>query len=300
MTKPYADMTPEEREKRRKERKAEYQRQKEARLQQEQTSQGTTVAPSEEFDVSFDVESVPQPTQSLKDRILSHFQPEEEEDKKKTKTSREKEREEKSEKLISHVLPVTIASMIALYSQRLFSERFKPCAPTKDEVASIMLPVFSVIARHVEIEGKASQDAIDIGAAILASITVSIRMLMTAELIRNGATYNEPTAETSNNVSQFKREQPTNSIASFQRTGTGRGWDNQGAVDRTIRHSTDENSNVNYGAWGGNGVNGNGNSGDDSPDDREWKAKKVADLLRRDTLGRRQMGLAPRNIPETD
>ena len=228
-----------------------------------------------ELEAHINVEKVEIPQLSLKDRILSRFKrDEDDDDKKKAPPSKiEKEHTEKSEKLLSHILPVTCAALIALYAEKLFSEEYKACAPSKEEIATIMLPFFSIISRHVGIEGKASQDAIDMGAIVLASVTIGTRMLMTAEQIRR-----------SNNAAN---------------NATGR--DHQTTDSRMIRYREKQNGNDQYAEPYGSHDGGARNEslagqyeGRGSDD-----ARQVAELLRKDTEGRRAMGLAPRAIQQS-
>lgn len=219
------------------------------------------------------VEDVSIPKLSLKDRLLSKFTEQSEEI---PKTKSAKEHVDKSDRLITGVMPLTISALLSIYAQRLFSEEYKACAPSKEEVSQIVLPIFSIISRSVAIEGKASQNAIDLGAAILASITMGTRMLMTSEEIRRNA------AAASNRAEQNSRA------------------DNSPANVTALRSATSQNAaEQRRGSEYASG-NGNGDGTASAYADEYSEAAIVAELFRRDTVGRRAMGYAPRNVRAAD
>lgn len=290
MTKRLSEMTEAERVVRQRQNRERYAAEKAARLAAQQQSLGTVIEPSEEFRVDMAIpenEDVTRPQPSLKERVLNRLNPPKEEDEKKPapKTTGEKKHMEKAYSLISNVLPLTLSGIIALYSERLFSDAFKACAPSKDEVSTILLPIFSVIARHVEVEGKATQDAIDLGSALLGAIVVSTRMLMTAEEIRRSQHVGQNIQNDTSNLVNFRGTTSANSQAeNIAGTGPNTGTN---AIDQF---------------WGSGNVspNGNGNAASGDTESRAGEAAKVAALLRKDTQGRRQMGLAPRILREGD
>ena len=250
-----------------------------------QTSPGTIVEPSEEFSLKMDIqEAIERPKQSFKERVLDKLNPDKgNEEKSKTTAKGAKEHIDKSYSLLSSVLPLTLSGIIALYSERLFSDPFKACAPSKEEVSTILLPIFSVIARHVEIEGKASQDAIDLGAALLATIVVSTRMLMTAEEIRRG---NGQPANITNIDANTRRSGATPTV----KPGS------ESPVSGTVGTSTGTNGVEAFWRTKDDAINGNGNADTGNTGTGTNEAERVAELLRKDTLGRRAMGLAPRDL----
>lgn len=260
-------------------------RRKKARIAREQRDQGIDDSPEiEEMTLSIEPEKVSIPQLSWKDRLLSKFNKDGEEEAPRTKLG--KEHTEKSEKLISSILPHTLAALIALYSQRMFSDEYKPCAPSKEEISSILMPIFSIISRSIAIEGKASQNAIDMGAIVLASITVGTRMLMTAEHI------SKEMKQHGNN--QSHEEQSYDNVSDIR----GRAGGNREAES----YRTGGLAGVTYGANGfsGSGTDGSvyhGSNYDEATGMGRDEAAIVRELLRRDTEGRRQMGLIPRHIP---
>lgn len=268
MTRTYKGRTEEEQKeynrRRKEEIKAAYEKKKKGELLSDiDTSTLSDIA------ANIQVEDVVIPKLSLKDRLLSQFTEASSDEQPKTKSA--KEHVEKSDRLISGVMPLTISALLSIYAQRLFTEEYKACAPSKEEVAQIVLPIFSIISRSVAIEGKASQNAIDLGAAILASITMGTRMLMTSEEIRRNATNNR-TGQSAINHS------PSNVTA--------------------IRSNPSQDAAVNgsVGRNGDDGSNGYGGSTESAYADEFSEAAIVAELFKRDTAGRRAMGLAPRTI----
>jgi|SRR5579863_637858 len=232
-----------------------------------------------DLDIDVETEKVDVPMPDWKQSLLSRFQSAQESE------PVSKERVKKTENLISHVLPTALAGLLAMYSQKLFSDPYKPCAPSKQEVASILLPIFSVIQRHVAIEGKASQDAIDITTALLAAITVGMRMQLTRMEITNYVNQISQQTQQAGNISPIDR-------------GTGR--DSGGASTSTVRSFTGQNGTVEQWGDANDGFNGNGNGTNGVASDESWQAEAVRGLLRKDTLGRRQMGLAPRILRADD
>lgn len=276
MPRTYKGRTPEE------QREFNRQRREQLKVAREQAAQGADVKNIlDEFEVNVEAEDIVKPQLSWKDRVLSRFQ-KDDDGEEKPPTKIDKEHVEKSEKLLSHILPVTLSALLALYSQRLFSDDYKSCAPTRDEIAQIITPIFTIISRHVGVEGRATQDALDMGAILLASITVGTRMLMTAEQIRKAQ--NE-TGNKEHNISQFSRSQ---------------GTDNSKTYPSTFRSSQEPHGTEQYRGVANDGTNGNGFDRNVATEPERSDADKVAQLMRRDTLGRRQMGLAPRVIREED
>jgi hypothetical protein len=230
----------------------------------------------------------PRPQASMKDRILSKLSSSSEEKEKTPKPVVDKQQAAKSLKFFQQILPLTLAGMAATYSKQLFRDPYKPCAPAKQEVADILLPLFSMMSRYIEITGEASQNALDIGAALLASMTLGARMLITLQEIKNYEQQRAINGDTTggSNVS------PINGVS---RQNSSR------ASDGTVPIDTGNNRAASY----ADGLRpkpdvtlSNANDTNGTDDDRDWQATQVASLLRKDTLGRRAMGLAPRLLPE--
>ncbi len=224
---------------------------------------------------------------TMKERILGRLAQSDKEAKEKPKVVQDKKTAEKNLQFFKQVLPLTIAGMCAMYSKNAIKDPYKPCAPTKDEVANIMLPLFNMISRYIEITGTTSQNALDIGAMILASFTMGARMFITLQEIKSIEQYR------THNTEQSK---PYDIRGGSRSNSSGPG---PLPVQPHTRTGTDQS----YG--GGNGPQSNATygTGDDTNgplSDRDAEAQAVAKLLRKDTLGRREMGLAPRILREGD
>ena len=248
-----------------------------ARKEQLKKLNPTESIPDNPLDETIAVDVVsppPRPQPSLREKVLGSLKQSGEQAKAKAKPVIDKKQTEKSLQFFKQVLPLTLAAMLATYSQRLFKDPYKPCAPTKQEVSDILLPTFNLISRYIEVTGAASQNALDIGAALLATLTMGARMLIT--------------------LTEIKNIEQQRSNSSRQSTGTNEpGGVKPGQNSIQSNNGTSPNNTAN-----GNTGSGNGDLG--SLDDRDYEAAKVAELLRKDTVGRRQMGLAPRIIRTSD
>src|SRR6266704_1649503 len=242
-----------------------------ARREQLKKLNPTEIIPDNPLDETIAVDVVsppPRPQPSLREKVLGSLKQSGEQAKNKPKPVIDKKQTEKSLQFFKQVLPLTLAAMLATYSQRLFKDPYKPCAPTKQEVSDILLPTFNLISRYVEVTGAASQNALDIGAALLATFTMGARMLITLTEIKQ--------------YEQQKTHSSRQSASNGNTTGIDTGQNSSQSPNGTALNSAS-----------------NGTSAGDrddtlgSLDDRTFEAAKVAQLLKRDTAGRRQMGLAP-------
>jgi hypothetical protein len=232
----------------------------------------------------------PRTPPSMKDRILSKLSSSSEEKEKTPKPVVDKAQAAKSLKFFQQILPLTLAGMAATYSKQLFKDPYKPCAPSKQEVADILLPLFSMMSRYIEITGEASQNALDIGAALLASLTLGARMLITLQEIKN---YEQQRANNGDTTGTDTRGHDNIRGISKQHSG--------GESNGTVSIDTIGNRAEGYaGGYRQQPVTTSGNANDTNGtnDDRDIEAEAVARLLRKDTIGRRAMGLAPRLLPE--
>lgn len=246
---------------------------------QELKKQGIEIEDTEDDILEVDTESIQPPSvPTLKDKLMAHFKNDVKPEEGKPKAV-DKQRIAKSENLLANTLPLMLSGLLALNAQKIFKEPYKICAPTKEEVSTILFPIFAVVSRHVEIEGKASQDALDIGAAFVAAITVGTRVAITKMEVDNYVKEQSRSAEQSN-VTQFRGNTP----------GTLRGSQaaNNGAIQHPIsQDGTGTNGGGEY-VRHGNGDNPNGSSANGPSE-----ADRVHDLMRRDREGRARLGLAP-------
>src|SRR5229473_5027070 len=177
---------------------------------QEPIIEDTPIIPQQEgivIDVSNIV--IPPPVKpSLKERLLGKS---DEEPSRKTVPVKKKGSKvtvdvDRTVTVFRSVLPMTLAGLFAMQSKRWFKDPYKPCAPDREEVAEILLPIFNFISRRIEISGKITQDAEDLAACIFASITLTIRMLMTAQEIREYGQQLTPTERIRDNATDTTKD----------------------------------------------------------------------------------------------
>lgn len=199
---------------------------------------------------------------TLKERLFAKSQAPAEKEEKKV----DKKRLDNTEKLISNVLPLTISAMIAINAEKMLQEPYKKCAPTREEVSSILNPVFSLISRQIEITGKASQNAIDIATALLAALTVSTRIAI--------------------EMMEIKRHERTRDHNESRRTDQRTSTSNNGYYhDETVARPNGQESS--------NGANVRVDVADGASEQRTEEAELVHQLMLRDRQGRARLGLAP-------
>lgn len=79
--------------------------------------------------------------------------------------------------LIMGFLPL-IVSLLATQAATLWSEEYKECAPTKEEVTLIITPLFRIVARTVEISAKLTENGKDLLAMTTALLAFAFRSAM--------------------------------------------------------------------------------------------------------------------------
>jgi hypothetical protein len=217
--------------------------------------------------VEVDVTNIaPAPAKSFFDKAKNIFAP----DKEKKEKPQDKKAAEKNIKFMSQVLPATLASLVAINAEKLFQDPYKPCAPTKEEVETILLPLFNSISRHVELSTQVSQDALDFTTMIFATITVGTRVLITK-------------MEIDRYVEQIRKENVHDFDSRIRRASPG-------TDERVARNPASEVSRQS----GADDLNGSRNGTDGHSDDGASEAERVARLMRKDREGRAYLGLAPR------
>lgn len=215
------------------------------------------------------------PKLSMKDRLLAKSGVKEE---KEAEKKPDKKRVEKTESLVSSVLPLTFSALIAVNARNMMKEPYKDCAPTQEEVSSVLTPLFSYISRQIEITGKASQDAIDLFTALLAGVTVGIRVAMTRAQINESLKAGQKNEQKQHN-------DIAEQIINIQRSNN-QGTDNQysrNIAREIIARDLDDT----------HGSNGHSINDDGSEELRSREARLVGELMRRDRQGRTRLGLAP-------
>lgn len=170
--------------------------------------------------------------------------------------------------LISTVLPTIIASFVATYARDKMPDPYKVCAPSQMEVNAMLSPIMAIIARRVEITGKASQDAIDIANALICSLAYGSRAYITYIQIKRME--DATNGSNSNRTSQpgpGSYQAESNAVSGASTGGNVPGW-----------QSVSGNVNV-------------PNDTDDASGDGNPEAAIFASMFERDKRGRVRLGL---------
>ena len=180
--------------------------------------------------------------------------------------------------LISKLAPTLVATFVATYSRQLTKEPYKMCAPSQQEVMTIVSPLFNILSRQVEITGQASETVIDLITCAIASIIFGTRAYVTYAQIKEMETNGKPSRNASGNI------QPRN-----------------GSV-ATRSNSNEDNSDI--GASEPVGTNGSNGATNGDSSDQEHARRDAAlfnELFNKDVEGRIRLGyLPPRDVPRTD
>jgi hypothetical protein len=221
----------------------------------------------------------PEPSLSLKERVLRKLQSATSGES--PSSTRKRGKKNKEPNILTTTVPVVIASLVATYSQNLLPEEYKPCAPSREEVQAILSPLFNIVGRRLEVTGKMSPDAMDAIAALLASITYGTRAYIL---------YTD--------IKKAKKEQQHG-----HQTGTAHeraGGNTQNATTRFVRYADSSSqyaaapsSTEAYGQFGSERTD-NG-----ATEDRDREIALIADMFTRDKQGRVRLGLLRPELRES-
>ncbi len=182
--------------------------------------------------------------------------------------------------LISKLAPTIVATFAATYSRQLIQDPYKVCAPSQQEVLTIVSPLFNILSRQVEITGQASENVIDLITCAIASIIFGTRAYVTYATIKeNEQNGTIPTTNESVNAKGFEK-------ASNSRNESG--GDSEEDY-RNIRASEQVSTN------GGN--DSTDDSTIDSSDTRR-DAEIFSELFKKDVNGRIRLGHLPPRIQD--
>ena len=197
----------------------------------------------------------------------------------------------KGDNLLATVAPTVVASFIATYSQQLIADPYKPCAPKQDEVTGIIGPLLDILARQVEITGKASQTTIDIINSIICSMMYGIRAYITYVDIKNAEGDNpreKPAKKQTGYASTTTTTTDSGSgptlaggLGAYQRETAGLARYSDGLVAVSTPTTTAE-------AYATGGVS-TGSDGD--TEGKNNIPTEIADMFKRDKQGRIRLGL---------
>lgn len=179
--------------------------------------------------------------------------------------------------LISKLAPTLVATFVATYSRQLTKDPYKVCAPSQQEVMTIIQPLFNILSRQIEITGQASETVIDLITCAIASIIFGTRAYVTYATIKE----QEHNGKSTGNVGNA-----TASTTSASTSGKGARGVSQAAKPDT---GQDQSSSPNT----------SNDTADASGTDSDNVQRDVAlfsDLFSRDIEGRVRLGLLPPRV----
>jgi len=81
--------------------------------------------------------------------------------------------------IITKVAPLVLSTFAVAFVRQRLPDPYKICAPTEEEVVNMVKPYFNILSRYVEITGHLSENTIDLISALLASIIYGTRAYVT-------------------------------------------------------------------------------------------------------------------------
>jgi hypothetical protein len=180
--------------------------------------------------------------------------------------------------LISKLAPTLVATFVATYSRQMLKEPYKMCAPSQQEVMTIVSPLFNILSRQVEITGQASETVIDLITCAIASIIFGTRAYVTYATIKE----NEQSGKSHGNVA-------TTNITGSNGSSPTR--------SNSAKDSSDIGTSELISTDDTNGVTGD--SDGDSEHTRQ-DANLFSELFAKDIEGRIRLGYLPPRISATN
>lgn len=182
--------------------------------------------------------------------------------------------------LISKLAPTLVATFVATYSRQLTRDPYKVCAPSQQEVMTIISPLFNILSRQIEITGQASETVIDLITCAIASIIFGTRAYVTYATIKEH--------ENGKPLPNDGTTTPASNSSNHSRSGT-RG------VSETTHLDTGQNQSVSPVA-----ANDTADASNADSDDAKRDAALFNDLFSRDIEGRVRLGLLPPRVPTSN
>lgn len=183
--------------------------------------------------------------------------------------------------LVSSLLPTILASIVVTWARDRIPEEYQACAPTKNEVDSIIGPPMDIIGRRITVAAEVSQDLVDLTNALVCGMAYGARAYVTYVQIKK------------QKESEQHGQQPITSSERDSYAGGLRAY--QGQSNGTDRAPVGV-----PGGGPGQPVNGPAGNGAyhrvDDPEPPGAEAAAISDLFKRDIEGRRHLGLLPRTV----
>jgi hypothetical protein len=180
--------------------------------------------------------------------------------------------------LVVTVLPTLTASLIAAWAKDRLPEEYQACAPSRQEVKDIIGPLLDILGDEIEVAAKVSQNTLRLINSLICTMAYGTRAYVTYVEIKK--------SKESSGEGEKRAASHNNPIRSINHQTTGNG------------------AYRDYYRGDGNGpdesIDGIASNGAGSPDDdtelRHREAALVANLFKRDRIGREQLGLLPRTV----
>ncbi len=174
--------------------------------------------------------------------------------------------------LISKLAPTIVATFVATYSRQMLQEPYKVCAPSQQEVLTIVSPLFNILSRQVEITGQASENVIDLITCAIASIIFGTRAYVTYATIKENETNGK-----------FSRDVATTATTSNR---------SEGGISEPSHNAVTSSESVSPYA-----ANGSTNDRTDDSEQVRRDADLFGELFAKDIDGRIRLGHLPPRIP---
>ena len=239
----------------------------------------------------------PQPKLSLKERFLQRVQGSPQGAAPKPKRSPKKG----EVNLITTLLPTMAASFIAAFARDRFPAEYKACAPTKEEVNGVIGPLMEILGEQVEVYGKVSQNMIRLTNSLICALAYATRAYVTYVDIKKAKEAGQTYEERKQHQRADYREQLEREAREYEAVVTEQKA-SEPSLAGGLRAYQAASAGPGGNAPGGNGSSNGGGStvpsgsngaGDPAHDQqlRDHEAALVADMFKRDRIGRSQLGL---------
>jgi hypothetical protein len=198
---------------------------------------------------------------------------------KKSAPPKKRIRGKKKDNFLTEVLPTLLTGFIVTFAHDLVADPYKPCVPTSAEVDAILAPFFNYWSRRIDIDAEVSEDAIDIGKCLFASITCGARIYITYKQIRQ--------EEEERNTRRARAYGDASTQAARDDTAAGARNPGPGSAGARAKQAAPQNHD-------------DGHSDDQVglPNNGGGEAGTIAELFERDKRGRVRLGLLPGDVPD--
>ena len=170
--------------------------------------------------------------------------------------------------IITKVCPLVLSTFAVSYIGQKVKDPYKPCCPSQEEVVNMVSPYFNILSRYVEITGHLSENTLDLISAVLASVIYSTRAYVTYVAIK------ENNRDRSSNDVPARQDVPRRELPDTRADSF--------TIDRDLEDIVIQEYNL---------ANVTPNSLAGNPELTRYEAEKMDGLFKRDSAGRRRLGL---------